>query len=116
MNSLGEVIGTPAAQPWACGCEDCRYGLIYPPPVDTTVPLYILRAVQMKRNMLTFCTCRAGHMRRQHLRRVLSKIESGDEKIPRAMGDEIDRYLKETSGVPTVRYVAPDGREIKVTA
>lgn len=103
MNSLGEIVGTPEAQPWAVGCEDCKYGLIYPPPVQTTVPLYILRAIQMKRDMLTFCNCRAGLLRRQHLRKVLFRLESGEEKIPLAMGEEIDRYLRETSGVPTVR-------------
>lgn len=104
MKDLGEIVGTSSAmQPWANGCDDCQYGLLYPPPVQTTVPLYILRAVQMKRDMLTFCTCRAGHLRRQHLRKVLYRIESGDEKIPRAMGEEIDRYLAETSGVPTTR-------------
>lgn len=98
MKDLREIVGQGNEQHWAQGCEKCRFGLIDPPPVQTTVPLYILRSVQAGRRMLTFCTCRAGLMRLQYARREYGLIQSGKEQIPQAMGVEIDRYLNEISG------------------
>lgn len=55
---------------WSHGCEHCAYGLILAPDIIGAVSVSEQRAVAHIDNMIVYCECRAGHMYRQHLRRV----------------------------------------------
>lgn len=62
------------APDWVDGCEKCHNGLINPPPLTGNDALFMERLAQATTGRLTFCTCRAGHMYRQNMRRHYSRL------------------------------------------
>ena len=76
MRPLREAIGdlsNPGPDTnmyWAQGCADCRYGIVLAPPRTGAVSLYAERLVQASDQSVEFCDCRAGHMARQHMRKL----------------------------------------------
>lgn len=84
---------------WAKGCESCKFGIVLAPDILAAFPLGEGRAVQAAEGMITFCTCKAGHLYRQHLRRVYN-----------GLGMELRRSVLEhiaANSVPTVHGVTP---------
>lgn len=65
---------TASGPEWARGCEACEYGLVVAPEFVPMLNVSEGRAIQMDEGMIEFCNCRAGHMYRQYLRRVLTSI------------------------------------------
>lgn len=65
---------------WARGCEACEFGLVVAPEIAPMLNTSEGRAIQMDEDMIEFCNCRAGHMYRQHLRRVLTGINLASRK------------------------------------
>lgn len=57
------------APEWSHGCQSCKFGIVSAPDILAAFPFYEGRAVQAHEDMIEFCTCRAGHMHRQCLRR-----------------------------------------------
>lgn len=50
-------------------CPQCSFGLINPPPLTGSLPLYRERCLQFDMHELTFCECQVG----QDYRRYLAK-------------------------------------------
>lgn len=80
---------------WARGCDQCNYGLIAAPEPIGALSLYEQRAIQAHDDMLDFCNCRAGHMYRQHLRKVYNNT-SQDAR------DKIRNYIWASMPMPTI--------------
>lgn len=59
---------------WAKGCEACTYGMVVAPPIIGSLPLYEQRAIAHGEDMILYCDCRAGHMARQHLRKLYAAL------------------------------------------
>lgn len=79
---------------WARGCENCKFGLTSDPGILAAFPISEGRAVQAAEGMITFCECKAGHLYRQHLRKVYN-----------GLGMELRRGVLEhiaANSVPTV--------------
>lgn len=96
MASLKEY--QPSGPEWARGCESCEYGLVVAPEIAPLLNTSEGRAMQMDEGMIEFCNCRAGHMYRQYLRRVLNSLSW-----------EARKYMREfviSARVPTVHYEA----------
>jgi hypothetical protein len=62
------------APDWCKGCDDCEYGLVHAPTIVGVLTLAEQRAVAAAEDLIVFCTCRAGHMNRQYLRRVYNGL------------------------------------------
>jgi hypothetical protein len=62
------------APDWCKGCEQCEYGLVSAPEIVGALTLAEQRAVAAAEDLIVFCTCRAGHMNRQYLRRVYNGL------------------------------------------
>jgi hypothetical protein len=62
------------APPWAMGCEQCEYGYAHAPELTGVLNTAEERAVAAAEDLIVFCTCRAGHMNRQYLRRVYNAL------------------------------------------
>lgn len=65
---------TTSGPEWAKGCEACINGLVVAPEIVPELNLAEGRAIQMDEGMIEFCNCRAGHMYRQYLRKVLGGL------------------------------------------
>lgn len=63
-----QVDGAPH---WATGCESCQFGVVAAPEIVRVLNVSEGRAIQMDEGLIEFCECRAAHMYRQYLRRVL---------------------------------------------
>ncbi len=48
-------------------CPQCSFGLINPPPLTGSLPLYRERCLQYDMHELTFCECQAGQQYRRYL-------------------------------------------------
>ena len=67
---LERVAVVPLIKPAGLGdCPTCSFGLINPPPLTGSLPLYRERCLQYDMHELTFCECQAG----QDYRRYLAK-------------------------------------------
>lgn len=67
---LERVAVVPLIKPAGMGdCPLCSFGLLNPPPLTGSLPLYRERCLQYELHELTFCECQAG----QHYRRYLAK-------------------------------------------
>jgi hypothetical protein len=84
---------------WAEGCENgCKYGLVVAPDILPMLMLNEQRAVQMDEGLIEFCTCKAGHMYRQYLRKVLKEMKVETRR---------NIYAHVTAArVPTIHYEA----------
>jgi hypothetical protein len=84
---------------WAKGCESCKFGIVLAPDILAAFPISEGRAVQAGEGMIVFCNCKAGHLYRQHLRRVYN-----------GLGMETVRLVLEhiaSISMPTVHGVTP---------
>jgi len=63
-----------SAPHFAKGCEGCTYGLAAAPEIVGMLMLPEQRAVQMDEDLIEFCNCKAGHLYRQYLRKVLNAM------------------------------------------
>lgn len=78
MQTVGDVLGDITKQPadpesnlrWAWGCDQCKRGIVTAPELTGAVSLYAERLVHCVEGDVQFCTCRAGHMARQHMQRL----------------------------------------------
>ena len=61
---------------WANGCEQCRYGIVNYDKPHGGDSLYMERLVLAVDGALEFCTCQAGHMMRQYLRRQYKAVQA----------------------------------------
>jgi len=59
-------------------CPQCAFGLINPPPLTGSLPLYRERCLQYDMHELTFCECRTGQDYRRYLAKK-SRTESERE-------------------------------------
>lgn len=59
---------------WAHGCEACTCGIVAAPDLLGALPFYEGRAGQAGEGLIIFCTCKAGHLYRQHLRRIYNGL------------------------------------------
>lgn len=67
---LERVDAVPLIKPTGMGdCPQCSFGLINPPALTGSLPLYRERCLQYDMHELTFCECRTG----QDYRRYLAK-------------------------------------------
>lgn len=61
---------TPLIKPDGVGdCPACSFGLVEPPPLTGSLPLYRERCLQYEMRELTFCECQAGQLYRRFLAR-----------------------------------------------
>jgi hypothetical protein len=78
MQTIGDVVGdiTKLARDpesnlsWAQGCESCKCGIVIAPELTGAVALYAERLVHAVDRDVTFCTCKAGLLARQHMLRL----------------------------------------------
>ena len=65
---LERVDAMPLIKPAGMGdCPQCSFGLISPPPLTGSLPLYRERCLQYDMHELTFCECRTGQDYRRYL-------------------------------------------------
>lgn len=81
---------------WAKGCASCSYGMVIAPDILKHLTVAEGRAMQMDCDMIVFCECKAGHMQRQYLRKVLSNMEMQRRQV---LYDYVMRVSVPTMGV-----------------
>lgn len=62
-----------AGPEWACGCDQCRFGIINAPPLTRLCGLGLERVVQMELDLVEFCECQAGKLYRISLLNLKQK-------------------------------------------
>lgn len=82
---------------WALGCENCEYGLVAAPAIIGACNVSEQRAVAHIDGLIMYCDCRAGHMYRQHNRRVAVTLDEYSR-------NSIRGYMAVAS-MPTIRFV-----------
>jgi hypothetical protein len=94
----GKDFEEASAPDWVYGCDKCKYGIVNPPdPNGVPAPLYLARAFQMENQRLTLCTCRAGNMYRQYLRKKYwDVIQENDYISPDARDAIVDSIITPT--------------------
>lgn len=70
MKPISELLPKESFKHWGRGCDQCKCGVLSAPDIVAALPFYESRAGQAAEGMITFCNCRAGHMYRQHLRKL----------------------------------------------
>jgi hypothetical protein len=88
------------APEWAKGCERCDFGVIGMEHATGPLPMFLMRAVLAERHIIEFCDCRAGHMARQHARRIYTTIKEGNERISPALMEIVNAWIEDHS-MPT---------------
>ena len=87
-------IEVPLQMQWAYGCDSCQFGLILAPALIGHVSVSEQRAIAHVDGLLLYCECQAGHMYRQHLRKVADTLNEWQR-------NRIRGYLA-LANVPTV--------------
>ena len=86
---------------WARGCGNCQYGWVGVQHDNGPLPLYAMRAMLAAEGVIAFCDCRAGHMARQHARRVYADVRDGKDNFDAAQRRVREWIEKNT--MPTFR-------------
>lgn len=64
---------------WAYGCDQCKFGLIDPPPLVMRATVRVQRTAQLHAGRLTFCGCAAGKAYYQNL---MNPHETDEDNTP----------------------------------
>lgn len=102
MKRVSDYVPGAFGNDWARGCDKCKFGVASSAPLTGATNLYLERLVQAQDGDLTFCTCRAGHMQRQYLRRLYTKTDATDLAIARRNVE----HARETMLAPTIHMEA----------
>ncbi len=104
-----------SALSWAAGCGCCSCGVVGLDCTHAPAPLFVVWAVLFQHGGIDFCGCRAGQMARRYAQRTSSNLAAVD-RIAGGMVAEIIMWAAGQGvaiGVPSVRFVAADGREVE---
>lgn len=110
MRPLREAIGdlsNPGPDTnmfWAQGCADCRYGIVLAPPRTGAVSLYAERLVQASDQSVEFCACRAGHMARQHMRKLWQTRQTEANGFSELDWARAHVVAAQSSAMPTIHH------------
>lgn len=92
-------------QDWANGCELCQFGVATHAPYTGAVSLYEEQVHQAAHNQLQPCSCRAGHMARQHLRKTYSAMTPEYRAwIAKRIEDAQLTLMQQQAVEPTMHY------------
>jgi hypothetical protein len=94
------LMSEASAPAWAKGCGNCDFGVIGMEHATGPLPMFLMRAVLAERHIIEFCDCRAGHMARQHARRIYTTIKEDKERISPALMEVVNAWIEEHS-MPT---------------
>lgn len=89
-----------SAPEWAQGCDKCQAGVVWALPLSGALPLFEERALRLATGGMEVCTCRAGHMLRQYLRRKYNEMDEGYRARLRVFLDSADGVAE----APTVHW------------
>lgn len=93
------------AQEWANGCPTCEFGVAKHRPYTGAVSLYEEQVHQAAHHQLLPCTCRAGYMARQHMRKVYAAMTPEYRAwIAKRIEDAELAQMQEQAVEPTIRY------------
>lgn len=100
-----EITILAGEQAWANGCELCEFGIAQHAPYTGAISLYEEQMHQAAHHQLTPCTCRAGHMVRQHMRRVYAAMTPEYRAwIAKRIEDAELALMEQQAAEPTVHY------------